>query len=172
MPDGRMIGAFFAPAGARLFAGLALVFAIICGLQTWRLDRAYQTIADFRAAQPAATAAQIAANHEPARVSAEIARQSDADAPSYYRAVADAAGAHRLPVRACSPSAADLPGTDRPSAIDDGPAPAPDMVSRPRAEDDQIVAAAGRAAQMHADAQALIAAGVAIPSPAEPETPQ
>jgi hypothetical protein len=35
------------------------------------------------------------------------------------------------------------------------------VVSRPKADDDLIVAAAGRAAQMHADAEALIAAGVA-----------
>ena len=169
MPVGRMIGAFFAPLGVRLFGVFSLVLIVLVSLQTWRLDRAHQTIADFKAAQVTATAAQIAANHEPARVSGEIARQSNAQAPAYQRAVAAAAVAHRLPVRPCPAGGADLSGTDRPSAINDGPDPASDMVSRPRDEDDQIAAAAGRALLCKADAEALIAAGVAIPSPSEPE---
>lgn len=156
-----MIRAFFAPLGVRLFGGIALAFALLFGLQTWRLDRAHQTIADTRAAQHQSGVQQAAVNHEPARVSGEIARQSDAEAPAYYRAVAGAADAHRVRSPACPVSPADLPGTDHPSALNDGPAPAADLVSRPRAEDDQIVAAAGRAAQMHADAEALIAAGIA-----------
>lgn len=163
-----MIAAFFAPVAARIFAGVSLVLAALLWFQSWRLNNAQQTIAEMRAAQRPATAAQIAVNHEPARVAAEIARQSDAQAPEYYRAVRAAAVTRRLPVPPCPSGGADLPGTDRPAAIDDGPDPAADMVSRPRAEDDQIIAAAGRAAQMHADAQALIAAGIAV---AEPDPP-
>ncbi len=164
-----MIAEFFAPAGARLFAGVAMGLAVLLGLQTWRLESARQTIANTRAAQHQAAADQSAVNHQPAQASAAIARQSDAEAPAYYRAVAGAADAHRVRSPACPVGGADLPGTDRPSPIDDGPASAPDLVSRPRAEDDQIVHAAARAAQMHQDALDLIAAGVAVPSPAEPE---
>jgi hypothetical protein len=157
-----MIAAFFAPLSTRLFGGIALALAVMLGLQTWRLDAAYQTIANTKAAQHQATVDQVAANHEPARTSAEIARQSDAQAPDYYRSVSVAADARRVRSPACSVSTPDLSGADRAAAIDDRSASAADVVSRPRAEDDQIVAAAARAAQMHQDAEDLIAAGVAV----------
>lgn len=128
---------------------------------TWR-DYAHR----LETASRTAATAQAAVNHVPAILSQVIARKSDAEAPVYYAAVRSAAAAHAVIVRrpACPSSPADLPGTDRPAPLDDGPVAAADMVSRPRADDDLIVAAAGRAAQMHADAEALIAAGVAVPS--------
>lgn len=151
---------------ARIWAAIAI---ITLGYAAWQFRQAEdwaakfrQLEADTRAASKQAATSQAAVNHQPAAISAAIAEQSNAKAPAYYRSVIAAADLHRVQ-STCprSAGAADLPGADHAAPVDDRPAPAPDMVSRPRADDDLLVAAAARAAQMHADAQALIAAGVA-----------
>jgi hypothetical protein len=129
-----------------------------------RGDRYRDRLAAVAKVQHQAGQDQATVNHEPARKSAEIARQSDAQAPAYYADVRRAADSHRVRGPACPPVAADMPGTDRAAPVDDRSPAVADMVSRPRAEDDLIVAAAGRAAQMHADALDLIATGAAVPS--------
>ena len=66
------------------------------------------------------------------------------------------------------PGRADLPGADHASALDDRPVAPADLVCRSKADDDLLVGVAARAAQMHADAQALITAGVARISNQQP----
>lgn len=110
----------------------------------------------------------------PSSDSSAAARRSDAQAPAYYASVAGAAAAHAGVVRGTCPASsvgnANLPGPDPVTPVNDGPAGAAVMVSRPKADDDLIVAAAGRAAKMHQDALDLIAAGDAVaddaPAPA------
>lgn len=140
---------------------IALMALFIWHLQG-KLAACHTFKAEVKAAAPKAAAAQADANHAPAAKSQAIAEKSDAEAPAYYAAAHAAADAHR--VRTDSPRctvATDLPRTDHPAPVNDGPARAADMVSRPKAEDDLIVAAAARAAQMHADALELITAGSA-----------
>ena len=136
--------------------------------------------ADVKAAAPKAAAAQADANHRPAAISQAIAETSDAQAPAYYRAVHAAAAANRMrPAPSCrGPGGADLPGADPTAESVHGPDAAPDLVCRPRAEDDQLVAAAGRAAEMRAIAQGWLISGIAVPaepaprSDAAPEAPR
>lgn len=140
-----------------------LCLALLC-LSAWLWhgrSEARHRIAAIEAAQTHAAADQAAVNHHPAAVAAAIAELSDAQAPAYYRAVAAAGAAQRLRYT-CPPGPADLPGTDRAAPLDDRSPTATELVSRPKADDDLILAAAGRAAQMHADAEALIAEGVAV----------
>ena len=68
------------------------------------------------------------------------------------------------PAPQCATGLADLPGADRATPVDDGTIDAAGMVSVAEEDWASITAAAARAAQMHADAQALIDAGVAIAS--------
>jgi len=150
----------------RLACALALIALAVMTAQTahqrHRADKAEAALALVKPAQAAATAAQIAVNHQPAAISAAIAEQSDAQAPAYYRSVSAAADLHSLHIKdPRSASPASLPGADNPPALDDRPAAPAELVCRPTAEDGQIVNAAARAAQMHADAQELIRAGVA-----------
>ena len=148
---------------------LGAVLAVSVALNLWQwhqLAACHAFKAEVKAAAPKAAAAQAAVNHAPAAKSQAIAEKSDAEAPAYYAAVHSAADAHR--VRADGPrcaSPASVPGADHAASVNDGPAPATDMVARPKADDDLIIAAAARAAQMHADAEALIAAGVAKAAP-------
>lgn len=109
-----------------------------------------------------AEVAQAIVNHEPARISAAIAEKSDAQAPAYHADVRRAADAARLRPEAGCAVHPDLRRADPPTPVDDRPAAASGVVSRPQADDDLLVAAAGRAALCVADAQALIAAGLAI----------
>lgn len=115
------------------------------------------------AVQAKATIAQQAVNHAPAANSQAIAEKSDAQAPAYYRALHAAADAGRVRPHTRSAGQASVPGTDHPiegvhgQSADTGP----ELVCRPIADDTWLVSMAGRAAQMHADAEALIAAGVA-----------
>jgi len=148
---------------ARAYPWQALCLVLLC-LSAWLWhgrSAARQQIARIEAAQHQAAADQAAVNHQPAATSAAIAEASNAQAPAYYRAVRIAGDAQRLR-HACPASRADLPGTDRAAALDDRSPAAAELVSRPKADDDLILAAAGRAAQMHADAQALIANGAAV----------
>lgn len=131
-------------------------------------------LAKVKAAQPIAEAAQIAANHAPAAKSQTIAEKSNDDAKDYYeagrRAGAAYADAHRLPAAkaACAPGRAYLPGTDHVAALDDGPGSAPVMVAVARTDFDTLTGNSLRLAKVHQDAEALIAAGVAVPSAPAP----
>lgn len=136
----------------------------------WSSDHA--KLVAIKAAQKQATADQVAINHEPARVSGEIARKSNAEAPAYYRRLGDAAATHavRLSGRTRPIGPAGVPGADQaePSLhradVDPG-SPGADLVCRPAADDSWLVWAAGRAAQMQAEAAALIELGAAVPEP-------
>jgi hypothetical protein len=121
-------------------------------------------VASVEAQRVQATKDQQVANHALAAASQTIAEKSNAQAPAYYADVRAAALRMRADNSSCS-SPASVPGTDHAAPVDDGSAPAPGMVSRPQADDDLLVAAAARAAQMHADAEALIASGAAINQP-------
>lgn len=116
------------------------------------------------ALQAKATADQQAVNHAPAAKSQAIAEKSDAEAPPYYRAVHAAADAHRVRVDALGHSPAGVPGADPAAASIHGPADTADLVCRSRAEDDLIVAAAARAAEMLAVAQGWMIDGLAVPA--------
>lgn len=116
-----------------------------------------------------ATTDQIAANHAPAATSRQIAETSRAQSESYYeegrRAGLAYAAAHRVRPEAvgCPVSAPGVPGTDRVAAVDDGPGEDPGMVAVAQADFDLLVSNSTRLAQVHQDADALIAAGVAVP---------
>lgn len=111
---------------------------------------------------------QVVTNHEPQRKSVEIARQSNAKAPAYYRSVAAAGRAHRVSAPSCV-SAPGVRGADSAPSVNDRSIEASGLVSRPKQDDDLLLAAAGRAAQMQADAQSLIDSGVAVAE--EPDSP-
>lgn len=152
--------------GALAFLGLTLAAHHYRHAYHAEKARYAALVASVKASAVKAALDQQAANHAPAAASQAIAEKSDEQAPAYYAAARAAADAHR--VRADSPRctvAANLPGADHAAPVNDGPAASPDMVSRPKTDDDLLVAAAGRAAQMHADAEALIAAGVAKATP-------
>lgn len=128
------------------------------------LAKAKDALARVKVAQEKATTDQVAVNLEPARKSAEIARISDATSPLYYDSVRRASAERVRPAPQCATGLADLPGADRATPVDDGTIDAAGMVSVAEEDWASITAAAARAAQMHADAQALIDAGVAIAS--------
>lgn len=121
-----------------------------------------------------ATTAQIAVNHEPAAKSQTIAENSRDQSKAYYdegrRAGLAYAAAHRVRPEApgCPIGAPGVPGADRVVAIDDGPGDAPGMVAVAQADFDLLVSNSTRLAQVHQDAQALIASGVAVPLSKEP----
>ncbi|NKJ43180.1 hypothetical protein [Novosphingobium sp. SG720] len=167
--------------GASLVALALLACAVALG---WLLvDRANlradlataQTeLAKVKDAQPAARAAQAAVNHQPAAVSATIAEISDAQASAYYErgraAGAAYAAAHRVPAScpASQPGHADLPGADHPAPLDDGAGSAADDVALSRADFEILTGNSLRLAQVYQDAQALIAAGIAVAPPDAP----
>jgi len=142
----------------------ALAVSVAANLWQWHLlSVAHVFKAEVKVAAKQASKDQQAVNHAPAAASQAIAEKSNAQAPAYYADVRAAA----LRVRADSPRcpvSASVPGADHAAPVNDGPIDAARVVSRPQADDDLLVAAAGRAAQMHADAEALIAAGVAVPA--------
>ena len=166
------LGAWFATAASwasrNPWPALAIVL-LIGNVVQWHIHKVELAHdAAIAAAQKSSTAAQITVNQAPAIASAQLARQSDATAPAYYGAVAGAAAAHDSIVRsgACTPGPADLPRPDPAAPVNDRPAVTPELVSRPKPDDDLIVAAAGRAAKMHQDAADLIARGLAVPDDA------
>lgn len=169
----RWIWAF---AKADPWRALAIAACIVAAWQ-YRANQACQSIVrQIPAATAKATAAQVAVNHEPARVSGEIARKSNVEAPAYHRRLGAAAAAHAVrlsgPARPVGHSG--VPGADpaQPSlhrADVDAGAPSADLVCRPAADDGWLVWAAGRAAQMQAEAAALIARGAAVPEPLSSE---
>ena len=150
--------------GIGLFAALAFVGL---GLAARHYRHAYraevsQRLADrerYADAQAVAAANQAQANHTPAILSKVIAEKSHAEAPAYYDRVRAASERVRKDGPSC-PVAADLPGADHPAEVVHGPDPATRVV--PAAEFDQLSNAAARASQMRADAQAMIAAGIAV----------
>lgn len=128
---------------------------------------------ELKAAQPKAAASQAAVNHEPAAKSQAIAEKSDAQAPAYYRAMHAAADAHRVRPQAGSVAGrADLPGAAAPVTGLLQPSPAPDMVCRPRAEDDQLTGAAAWGYKMYLEIQALKEAGLVVPADPSPAAPK
>ena len=151
---------------------LIAVLALLVWHKDARLAACNAFRADVKAAAPKAAAAQSDANHRPAAISQAIAETSDAQAPAYYRAVHAAAAANRMrPAPSCrGPGGADLPGADPTAESVHGPDAAPDLVCRPRAEDDQLVAAAGRAAEMRAIAQGWLITGIAVPADRAPRS--
>lgn len=154
---------------ARVWAAIAILALTYAAWQFRRADewadKFRQLEASTRAASAKAAKDQAVVNHQPAAISAAIAEQSNAQAPAYYRSVIAAADLHRMqPTCPRGAVAADLSGADHAAPIDDRPAPAADLVCRPEADDKLLVGAAARAAQMQADAQALIAAGAAVKS--------
>ncbi|HIQ16515.1 MAG TPA: hypothetical protein EYH41_00680 [Novosphingobium capsulatum] len=151
-------------------AGLRLPVIARDGLRD-HLATAQADLARVTAAQAQARAGQAAANHHPAAVSARIAEISDAQASRYYaqgRAAGAAwAAAHSLhdacPAR--GPANPALPGADHPAPLDDRSGDTAALVALPRADFDLCTANSARLAQMHQDALALIAQGVAVPAP-------
>lgn len=120
--------------------------------------------ATIRAQQEQAAIQQAEANHEPARKSADIARISNAQSADYYargrRDGAAYAAAHRVR-NACPASNPDLPRTDHAAEFNDESGLSPGMVAVTQADFDTLTANSLRLAQVHQDAAALIAAGVA-----------
>lgn len=115
--------------------------------------------AQVKATAKQAETDQRAANHVPAILSEVIAKRSNDEAPAYYERVRAAAERVRIDSSRC-PSPAGVPGTAGPAEVVHGPAEPTRVV--PEAEFQQLTDAAARASQMHADAQAMIAAGIAV----------
>lgn len=160
---------------ARRYPWQAAVIALLA-LFAWTLhgkhrveqerDQARHEIAAMVEASKQAKAAQIAVNHEPAKQAQAIAEKSNAESPAYYRSVMSAGDANRVHGESICSQHTDLPGTNPPVEGVHGPDPAAEMVSRPKSEDDQLIYAAGRAAEMHQEALDLIARGAAVADPA------
>lgn len=146
-----------------LVAQLAILVAIWEYRSAAKWERSYNDlVAATQSASQQAAKDQAAVNHHPAAISAAIAEQSNAQAPAYYSHALDVADLHRVrPAPASSARRADLPGADHAAPVDDRPAAPADLVCRPKADDDLLVGAAARAAQMQADAKTLIASGAA-----------
>ena len=126
-------------------------------------------IAEIAKSQRQAARDQAAINHAPAAISQAIAKESRADEKALYeagrRAGAAYADAHRVRASApvCAASDADLRGADRVAAQHDGAGPDGELVAITATDFDICTAAGQRLAKVHADAEALIAAGVAVP---------
>ena len=122
----------------------------------------------IHAAQGKATAAQVAANHQPVVISTRIAEESNREAPAYYERVRVVARDHivRSP---CAPGNSGVPGTDSPAPLDDRPVGSPELVSVARDDWDKLLAAAARLAKVRQDAEKLIAEGAAVSSDGLPE---
>lgn len=142
----------------------ALIASLACNVWLWRgWNAADSEIAAIRAAQKLAAEAQAEVNAQPAIISRSIAEKSNNEAPAYYDRVRTIART-RIVQGPCAAIDPDLSRTDRPAEEHDGSDQAAGMVSVTRDDWERIVAAAARAAQMHADAQALIDSGVATAS--------
>ena len=157
-------------AAASAALGIALLFATIDARHWHKIaDQRAATIAAVKAAQPIAEAAQAAVNHAPAAQSQTIAETSNANAKSDYdegRAAGVAyADAHRVRSDAqCKSSNPGLPGADHVAAVDVRDGKAADMVAVSQEDFAILTGNSTRLAKVQADAQALIAAGVAVES--------
>jgi hypothetical protein len=178
-PEVGLIRRLITPARAACFA-----LAIAVGVQEARIDgllfikgwkpralTAEKALAEVKAAQPKAAAAQAAVNHQPAVNSAAIAKVSDNDAQAYYakgRAAGAAYAAAHPAGGVCAtadqrvPGGADLSGADHAAPVDDRSGDAAGMVAVTRAVFDQLTANSTRLAKVHQDAESLIASGVAV----------
>lgn len=161
-------------------AGLLLVAGLLIAVSHYR-SRVHELEALRKAdaarialATAKATADQIAANHAPAATSRQIAETSRVQSETYYeegrRAGLAYAAAHRVRPEAigCPVSVPGVPGTDRVAAVDDRPGETPGLVAVTQADFDLLVSNSIRLAQVHQDADALIASGVAVPLSKEP----
>lgn len=133
---------------------------IIGGGVLQELADARGTIRQFRLVQTQATAAQVAANAEPAYKSGKIAEVNNATAPEYYDRVRRASADSVRPAPRCAASPASVPATDSPAEVDDGNAAAPVMVSA--TDYASLAEAAGQAVMCVTAGRALIASGVAV----------
>lgn len=112
---------------------------------------------------------QQAVNHAPVIVSQAIAQESRAHEKAIYEAgrAAGAAYADAHRVRASAVvgpvGRAGLPGANRPSEKHDGAGEVADLVAITAADFDTCTVNSQRLAQVHADGEALIAAGIAVP---------
>jgi len=126
-----------------------------------------------RAASVRATADQIATNHQPAAISAAIAKVSDVQDPiqaaRVRAAVADYARAHPAGCVWSTPSGgfskANLPGANRPAQSGGGADLPPDMVAITGADLDGFAANTRDLDTLRAYLAALIAQGVAKQPP-------
>ena len=120
-------------------------------------------------AQKKAKEAQIAANKAPVIKSITIAENSNAQAPAYYNSVSNAARFASVQPEKVQPCPASVPGANTPIQSVHGPdptpslVPTPDLICRPKADDDKLIYASGRAAQMHQETLDVIDQGVVLP---------
>ena len=133
---------------------------IIGGGVLSELANARGTIEAIRNAQTQATAAQVAANAEPAYKSGKIAEVNNATAPEYYDRVRRASADSVRPAPRCATSVASMPATDSPAEVNDGNADAPVMVSA--TDYASLAEAAGQAVMGVSAGRALIASGGAV----------
>lgn len=184
--EGLHLGARIGPISLRLIN--------VTGLRQ-RAATAEAELAQVKKAQTQASDAQAAANHQPAAISAAIARTSDADAADYRATVERAAALHAAPavlgaghlcpsgagavpgdadhdgngVRAGaaqgSGRAAAMPGADPAAQGNDDPARSSGMVSVARTDWEKLNAEAALRAQLYQVGQEWIAQGIAVADP-------
>lgn len=139
-----------------------------------RVQQAEAALRAAKNAQAKASAAQAAANHQPAQTSRAIAEASHVQSKSYYEQGHSAAAVYAAgnSVRGTCPEGgsgdAGLPRSDHPAGQHDSAGEPPDLVAVTRADFDQLTGNSLRLAQVREDAQALIAAGVAVPLEIDP----
>jgi len=171
------LGSLLSPVGEKLKSGwawitqsalhLTLAALAVALLAVWyyRHESAkwQRVVSSMEVAQKKAAEDQAAVNHEPARVSQEIAEKSNAQGAAYHADVRVAAS--RAAVRLRPPGGtvvpSSVPGADTAEPGVHGPADPPALVCRPSIDDSQLIEAAARAAQMHQEALDMIAAGIA-----------
>lgn len=153
---------------------LAFALAVSIAANAWQHHRIinlqearHSDAVAFQIASDQNHAAQVAVNHEPARVSGAIAREANATAPAYYDQLRRAADDHavRMPAGEVGVGPSGLPranpfeqGLHRPDVL-------AGLVCRPAEDDGLLVTAAGRAARMLAQAKSWIESGIAIAEP-------
>lgn len=202
MPDLAFIRTNLGQVAAALIMAL---LALACGVQTVRINglhwdlkvgaftlpflnmegwketatKAQAALAQVKAAQPKAEAAQVAENRKPAIITASIARTANAQTPAYLSKVASVAARHAVPaLRLCAVKApdgrasqADLRAADPPAQGDDGKAGSPDMVSVARSDWDRLNREAALRVQLYQIGQSWIAQGVAVADDAPGDAP-
>jgi hypothetical protein len=163
----------FSALTSKIFGGLSVVLLLAVGVQTWRADhyrdqrdKARATVAQMKAAQVLATAAQNELNRKIQAQSREIARAHD----ETTQALADArvraaryAAAHVVRFRASPTGQADSARADGSSPDHNRPGADAEMVALARNEFDQLVENSLRLKRVQEWGDELILKKLAIP---------
>ncbi len=146
--------------------GAVFVLGLLWALWA-RGDHYRDKLLAVQSAQVKATEDQVAVNKAPAIISRTISEKSNVDSKAFYeegrRAGIAYSASHRVRVT-CPVGNPDLRGPDSPAIVDDGAGSIAELVTLSQGDFDLLTGNSLRLAQVHADASALIEAGVAVPA--------